>query len=231
MRSAAWTRRRPPRTRRVGGSPAGPCWWSPPARPPAGGAGGGPGRRRRGRWRPPWPSARPGRRRPGPGSPWRRAWRPAAPWAQGCAWSGPTTSSRRGAKVGGLLTEAAGGVVAVGLGVNLYWPQPTVAGAGALCDAGPRAGGGAAAGRRPGPQDLLARVAAGPERLGAWRVRRLLRHPGAGGHLGAGRAGPGGGGGRRTAAWRWRPPPGAGCCTPARSTRCAPSDGAPRRAV
>ncbi len=69
-----------------------------------------------------------------------------------------------GRKVGGLLTEAAEGVVAAGLGVNLYWPQPTVAGAGALWaeDPGPEA-----AARLAGAwaEDLLARVAAGP---GAW---------------------------------------------------------------
>jgi len=70
-----------------------------------------------------------------------------------------------GRKVGGLLTEAAGGVVAVGLGVNLHWPQPTVAGAGALCeqDPGPDAAPHLA---RVWAQDLLARVAAGPEGWG-----------------------------------------------------------------
>lgn len=70
-----------------------------------------------------------------------------------------------GAKVGGLLTEAQGGVVTVGLGVNLYWPRPSIAGAGAIFE------------RDPGPgraqslaaawaADLLARVAAGPEGWG-----------------------------------------------------------------
>jgi BirA family biotin operon repressor/biotin-[acetyl-CoA-carboxylase] ligase len=43
-------------------------------------------------------------------------------------------------KVGGLLAEAAGGVVVIGLGLNLYWPDPMV-GAGALhaVDPGPEA--------------------------------------------------------------------------------------------
>jgi BirA family transcriptional regulator, biotin operon repressor / biotin---[acetyl-CoA-carboxylase] ligase len=69
-----------------------------------------------------------------------------------------------GAKVGGLLTEAADGMVAVGLGVNLYWPEPSVAGAGALWaeDPGPEAAARLAAAWAEG---LLARVAAGP---GGW---------------------------------------------------------------
>ena len=68
-------------------------------------------------------------------------------------------------KVGGLLTEAAAGVVAVGLGVNLYWPQPTVDGAGALGteDPGPEAAPRLAA---AWADDLLARVAAGPDYWG-----------------------------------------------------------------
>jgi len=71
-----------------------------------------------------------------------------------------------GGKVGGLLTETAAGVVAVGLGVNLWWPRPTVAGAAGLCAADP----GPETGRRLAEawaQDLLGRVAAGPERWGA----------------------------------------------------------------
>jgi BirA family biotin operon repressor/biotin-[acetyl-CoA-carboxylase] ligase len=69
-----------------------------------------------------------------------------------------------GAKVGGLLTEAADEVVAAGLGVNLYWPEPTVAGAGGLWagDPGPEAAPRLAA---AWAEDLLARVAAGP---GGW---------------------------------------------------------------
>lgn len=79
----------------------------------------------------------------------------------------PNDLVRGGAKVGGLLTEASGAVVTVGLGANLYWPRPTVGGAGALYE------------QDPGPEaardlatvwaaDLLARVAAGP---GEWGVR------------------------------------------------------------
>jgi BirA family transcriptional regulator, biotin operon repressor / biotin---[acetyl-CoA-carboxylase] ligase len=70
-----------------------------------------------------------------------------------------------GAKVGGLLTEVADGVVAVGLGANLYWPEPTVEGAGGLWaeDPGPEAAPRLAA---AWAEDLLARVAAGPGRWG-----------------------------------------------------------------
>ena len=70
-----------------------------------------------------------------------------------------------GCKVGGLLTEAAGGVVAAGLGVNLWWPEPAVAGAGALWseDPGPEAAPRLAA---AWAASLLARVAAGPEGWG-----------------------------------------------------------------
>lgn len=77
----------------------------------------------------------------------------------------PNDLVRGGAKVGGLLTEASGGVVTVGLGVNLWWPQPTVDGAGAVCDQdpGPEAARGLGEAWAAG---LLARVAAGPGRWG-----------------------------------------------------------------
>lgn len=41
-----------------------------------------------------------------------------------------------GAKVGGIIAEADGGVMVVGLGVNLWWPEP-IEGAGALEQADP----------------------------------------------------------------------------------------------
>ncbi|MCU0282011.1 MAG: hypothetical protein MUE66_09410 [Acidimicrobiia bacterium] len=76
----------------------------------------------------------------------------------------PNDLVRGGTKVGGLLTETSGGVVTVGLGANLYWPRPTVDGAGALYeqDPGPEAALDLAA---VWAADLLARVAAGP---GGW---------------------------------------------------------------
>jgi len=76
----------------------------------------------------------------------------------------PNDLVRGGAKVGGLLTEAADGVVIAGLGANLYWPRPTVEGAGALYeqDPGPEAARDLAAVWAAG---LLERVAAGP---GGW---------------------------------------------------------------
>ena len=67
-----------------------------------------------------------------------------------------------GVKVGGLLTEAAEGVVAVGLGVNLYWPEPTVAGAGALCDGGSRVPRRRHGWPRPGPRTCWPEWRPGP---------------------------------------------------------------------
>jgi BirA family biotin operon repressor/biotin-[acetyl-CoA-carboxylase] ligase len=68
-------------------------------------------------------------------------------------------------KVGGLLTEAAAGVVTVGLGVNLFWPQPSVERAGGLFpeDPGPES-----APRLAGAwaRGLLALVALGPASWG-----------------------------------------------------------------
>jgi BirA family transcriptional regulator, biotin operon repressor / biotin---[acetyl-CoA-carboxylase] ligase len=68
-------------------------------------------------------------------------------------------------KVGGLLAEAAGGLATQGLGVNLWWPRPTVAGAAGLlaADPGPEAPEKVAA---VWAEDLLRRVAAGPEGWG-----------------------------------------------------------------
>jgi BirA family biotin operon repressor/biotin-[acetyl-CoA-carboxylase] ligase len=70
-----------------------------------------------------------------------------------------------GGKVGGLLTEAGSGMVAVGLGVNLYWPAPTIAGAAALeaRDPGPGAAGRIAA---AWARDLLGRAARDPDGWG-----------------------------------------------------------------
>jgi len=70
-----------------------------------------------------------------------------------------------GRKVGGVLTEARGGVVAAGLGVNLHWPAPAVEGAGALYehDPGPEVATRLAEGWA---RDLLSRAAAGPDAWG-----------------------------------------------------------------
>jgi BirA family biotin operon repressor/biotin-[acetyl-CoA-carboxylase] ligase len=54
----------------------------------------------------------------------------------GLAW--PNDVVAGGRKIGGLLTEAAGDVIVVGLGLNLWWPDP-MDGAGALYDEDPGA--------------------------------------------------------------------------------------------
>jgi len=66
-------------------------------------------------------------------------------------------------KVGGLLAEAAGGVVVVGLGLNLWWPEP-MDGATALCDEDPGSAASAAV-AASWAETLLARSGAG---LDAW---------------------------------------------------------------
>ena len=78
-------------------------------------------------------------------------------------WPNDLVRGRR--KVGGLLTEAQAGTVAVGLGVNLWWPQPSVERAGSLYanDPGPGAPQRVAA---AWAHDLLRRVAAGPDAWG-----------------------------------------------------------------
>jgi len=67
-------------------------------------------------------------------------------------------------KVGGLLAEAAGAVVVIGLGLNLWWPEP-MDGAIALCaaDPGPAAVGVVAT---AWAEALLARSGAGPDAWG-----------------------------------------------------------------
>ena len=86
----------------------------------------------------------------------------------GCKW--PNDLVRDEAKVAGLLLEASGGLVVIGLGVNLWWPDPP-AGFGSLFD------------NDPGPdvaldlaarwcEDLLARIEPGPGEWGQSEYRR-----------------------------------------------------------
>ena len=77
----------------------------------------------------------------------------------------PNDLVRGDRKVGGLLTEAREGVVAVGLGANLWWPRPPLDEAAALYEEDP---GDAAPGRLAAAwaRDLLRRAAAGPEEWG-----------------------------------------------------------------
>ena len=51
-------------------------------------------------------------------------------------WQGAAVG---GVKVGGILSEASGGVVVIGMGLNLWWPDPP-AGMGAVHDSDPGAG-------------------------------------------------------------------------------------------
>ncbi|MBU1493974.1 MAG: biotin--[acetyl-CoA-carboxylase] ligase [Actinomycetota bacterium] len=69
-----------------------------------------------------------------------------------------------GRKVGGILAEAEGGVVTVGIGINLWWPDP-MEGAGAVLasDPGIDAPGWIA---EQWADSLLGRMAAGPENWG-----------------------------------------------------------------
>ena len=78
------------------------------------------------------------------------------------AW--PNDLVRDGRKVGGILAEGDGGLVVVGLGLNLWWPDP-IEGAGALlsADPGPEAADWIAEQWAAG---LLERMAAGPDRWG-----------------------------------------------------------------
>lgn len=67
-------------------------------------------------------------------------------------------------KIGGILVESDGQVVTAGLGVNLWWPSPPQ-GIGALHDDDPGSGLATELARR-WADDLLERVAAGPDRWG-----------------------------------------------------------------
>ncbi len=85
----------------------------------------------------------------------------------------PNDLVRDGAKIGGLLLEASGDLVVIGLGVNLWWPDPKP-GVGSLCATD------------PGPdamvelstrwcEDLLNRITHGPGRWGRNEYRRACR--------------------------------------------------------
>jgi BirA family biotin operon repressor/biotin-[acetyl-CoA-carboxylase] ligase len=84
-----------------------------------------------------------------------------------CKW--PNDLVRADTKMAGLLLEAAGDLVVIGLGVNLWWPDAPI-GFGSLFEIDP--------GRDAGVDlavrwcdDLLARIARGPERWGREEYR------------------------------------------------------------
>lgn len=76
----------------------------------------------------------------------------------------PNDLMRDGSKVGGILADATGEVIVVGLGVNLFWPRP-VAGAGALLPEDPGSGAGSVLAER-WAQAFLSRLSAGPHDWG-----------------------------------------------------------------
>lgn len=88
-----------------------------------------------------------------------------------CKW--PNDLIRNGDKVAGLLLEAAGGTIVVGMGVNLWWSAPPD-GFGSLLDADPGPGLGREIAER-WARDLLARIELGPERWGRMEYRRACR--------------------------------------------------------
>jgi len=85
-----------------------------------------------------------------------------------CKW--PNDLLREGAKVAGLLLEAVGDLVVVGLGVNLWWPDPP-AGFGGMFETDP--GPGLAVGLASRwCEQLLARIERGPEEWGREEYRQ-----------------------------------------------------------
>jgi BirA family biotin operon repressor/biotin-[acetyl-CoA-carboxylase] ligase len=81
----------------------------------------------------------------------------------------PNDLLRAGRKVGGILTEVRDGVVAVGMGVNLWWRQPPEFAA-ALYELDPGFDAAPAAAER-WAASLLQRIEAGPEHWGAGEYR------------------------------------------------------------
>ncbi len=82
----------------------------------------------------------------------------------------PNDLMRGDEKLGGLLVEAAGDLVVVGCGVNLWWPRPPAGRAGVYeTDPGPEAAAGFARAWVEGFDEMLAR---GPER---WPREAYLR--------------------------------------------------------
>lgn len=88
-----------------------------------------------------------------------------------CKW--PNDLEQAGAKVAGLLLEASGDLVVIGLGVNLWWPDPP-AGFGSLFETDPGPGVVVDLATR-WCDDLLARIERGPERWGRQEYRRECR--------------------------------------------------------
>ena len=84
-----------------------------------------------------------------------------------CKW--PNDLVRAETKMAGLLLEAAGDLVVIGLGVNLWWPDAPI-GFGSLFENDPSRDAGVDLAAR-WCDDLLARIARGPERWGREEYR------------------------------------------------------------
>lgn len=97
--------------------------------------------------------------------------------AAGVTLKWPNDLMRGGLKLGGILTEASGGLVVVGWGANLYWPDPPM-GRGAIWshDPGPSASVRIA---ERWADDLLGRLAGSPEDWPYDEYRRLCSTIGA----------------------------------------------------
>ncbi len=88
-----------------------------------------------------------------------------------CKW--PNDLVKGDGKVAGLLLEAVGDLVVIGLGVNVWWPDPPPRFAGLLDDdPGPERGPDLA---RRWCEDLLIRLEQGPDRWGREEYRRACR--------------------------------------------------------
>ncbi len=84
-----------------------------------------------------------------------------------CKW--PNDLVREDGKLAGLLSEATGDLVVVGMGVNLWWPDPPV-GFAALYDRDPGAGAHVQLGEQWG-EEMLRRLEGGPEAWGREEYR------------------------------------------------------------
>jgi BirA family biotin operon repressor/biotin-[acetyl-CoA-carboxylase] ligase len=85
----------------------------------------------------------------------------------------PNDLTRRDVKVAGLLLEASGDLVVIGLGVNLWWPNPPTGVGGCFeMDPGSEVGVDLAA---RWCDDLMARIERGPERWGRDEYRPVCR--------------------------------------------------------
>ena len=123
-------------------------------------------------------------------------------------------------KVGGILVEAERRIVTIGLGVNLWWPDP-IEGAAALlaADPGPEAAGWIA---EQWADRLIERLASGPRQWGRDEYPGLCSTLGRADHVATRWRGHRHRHRRRWGTGRRRRPRARWCCGPARSPRSVP---------